>query len=224
MSNYLKINILITISIVLMLILACGACNSTIIKPPDNTDRASMPFTVDNIPYNGTASITAKFSFILKFSPPGNIVKFQLATCHREVLIDKPFEYQYIPVNYIENTPVVCPLIAKAIDDKGQITSAIIDFLFPNPKIKYANASVSCNGKLESKFGFFLCQVRSGLVQRITTDFLPTFAEATGDCPQPKKVDASSYEIIPGIGLCSILFGSNKSDIFRLDLYGYQNK
>lgn len=209
--------------------LMTSGCTSIPTTIPETTTKASMGFTVDNVPFIGTATLPGKSSHIINFKPTSTPVKFMLHTCHRSIELPvNNLSYQYIPVRKLENTSAPCILSATSISNTGESSTALINLLYPDTETSQANAYVACNGELKMHTGGFLCQSQAGLSQMITTSFLPMFSEGSKNCNPLKPASVSpspaDFEIVLSEGFCTYFFGGKDKQTFTLVTYGFSKR
>lgn len=190
--------------------------------PYDLTNRASLPFSVDNTSYQGTAVLQRKSSQTINFVIPKGTLKFMITTCSREEFFPYPdstkaFKYTYVPVMYLENLES-CLMKVTAITDKGETVTGLIDFTAGEE----LEAELSCNGRVEKSKGAGLCQSRKELIQNVEFKEETVFAMGEG-CPEPKQgYISTSYNIPLKSGFCTYQFMSKSKQIYRLTTYGYE--
>lgn len=190
--------------------------------PYDLTNRASLPFIVDDVTYQGTAVLQRKSSQTINFVIPKDTIKFMITTCSREEFFAYPdsnrlFKYTYIPVMYLENLES-CLMKVTAITNRGETVTGLIDFTAGEE----LEGEISCNGKVQKTKGAGLCQSRKGLIQNIEFNEETVFA-AGDDCPEPKQgYISTSYNIPLKGGFCTYQFMNKDKKIYRLTTYGYE--
>lgn len=190
--------------------------------PYELTNRASLPFVVDNVPYQGTAVLPRKSSQTIAFVLPRKTLKFMITTCSREEFFPYPdssgvFKFTYVPVMYIENMES-CMMRATAITDKGETATGLIDFTAGEE----LEASLSCNGKVFNSKGVGLCQSRKDLIQNIEFKEETVYAAGEG-CPEPTEgYISTSYNIALKNGFCTYQFMNKDKKVYRLTTYGYE--
>jgi hypothetical protein len=203
----------------------CGCTTNSLFPgyiPFDLTNRASLPFSVENTSYQGTAVLQRKSSQTINFTIPKGTVKFMITTCSREEFFaypdsSKPFKYIYVPVMYLENLES-CLMKVTAITDKGETVTGLIDFTAGEE----LEGELSCNGKVIKSDGVGLCQSRKELIQNIQFKEETVFAAGKG-CPDPVPgYISTSYNITLKAGFCTYQFMNKDKKIYRLTTYGYE--
>jgi len=190
--------------------------------PYDLTNRASLPFIVENAVYQGTAVLPRKSSQAINFVLPKGTLKLMVTTCSREEFFaypdtSKPFKYNYIPVMFLENMDS-CLMKVTAITEKGETSTGLIDFTAGEE----LQAKLSCNGQVIDSTGVGLCQSRKELIQNIEFNEETVFASGEG-CPEPKQgYISTSYNIALKSGFCTYQFMNKDKKVYRLTTYGYE--
>jgi hypothetical protein len=210
--------------IILALVL-CGCTTNSLFPgyiPYDLTNRASLPFSVEGVNYQGTAVLQRKSSQAINFTIPKGTVKLMVTTCSREDFFaypdsTKPFKYNFVPVMFLENLES-CLMKVTAITDKGETVTGLIDFTAGEE----LEGELACNGKVEKTKGVGFCQSRKDLIQNIEFKEETVFAVGEG-CPEPKQgYISTSYNIPLKGGFCTYQFMNKERKVYRLTTYGYE--
>jgi hypothetical protein len=155
------------LALLALLLSSCGTLQAA--SPQAFTNKADMPFSIDNLQFKGVASVARKSSHVLKFTLPKSVERIVLTTCHgtEEILAPaNPFTYNYIPVHLIEDVDS-CIVKVESASKEAPMTLAVIDFYGEETKLP---AWLTCNRISLRTGGASICQVAAGLIQRITFD------------------------------------------------------
>ncbi len=201
----------------LLLLVFSGCAGVSNLNTADIYKR-EMGVRINGNYYKGTASVGQRTRYHLDIYMPEKPDLLKLATCHRELTVQKPgkhYKYEYIPVPREQEPPCFMELVA--LDKSGENLWGLIDFVSPDETMV---ATVGCNGKtITAVVGSAVCQARVGLVQTIS------FAEevetaAPSRCPELKD-RGDYYEYVMDKETCQYLFANEQGKLFRLMTAGY---
>lgn len=210
--------------LILPLFIALMSCASAPSPASDGKIfRRDMPIEVDEVKYVGGVYVLDHApSYKLTAFPFRKAMVFKASTCHREWVwhdAGKKIEFEYTPQKGLEDKGY-CPLELGAFDTKGQHSWAFIDFKNPGETLP---GFLGCNGRKADVYkGVSVCQSRAGLVQAIAFDDYTEVFNAQ-HCPQPETKDNFLWEIVTGYDRCVYLFRSDRNEMHRLTIIGYDN-
>lgn len=126
---------------------------------------ADMTFTIDGIPYTGTAVVAHKTPRVFKFNLLKNTDFIDIKTCHRHKrfpVSGTTYEFTYIPRPLVENVRS-CTMFVDAVTKEGYLKSAEIDFVDKETMPAFNN----CNGDISQTKGSTICQADIGFKQML---------------------------------------------------------
>lgn len=186
--------------------------------------KPQLPFTVEGIQYQGTASVQRQTVSTIKFIIPEKTELIVVSSCARQEEYWKPqgkeFVYKFNPAIYLENSGS-CLLSFIVVTAIGEFNRILIDY--SNVQSNPLPLDVACNGVWkESDLGADICSIREGLPVRLWPKEKTVIAkDPLSDCEEPKR-DGLMYEITAKKGFC-VYYVMTKTKEFRFTLYGYSS-
>lgn len=189
--------------------------------------RRDAALKVNGVSADGTFVASRAPKYRIEISTKGNLDLLTITTCHREFSAEKlrsgffgknRFEYEFIPVEGIEDVGG-CPLAIGGYEaEKGRHSWAFVDFETPEATLP---ARVLCNGTDRQSRGVSICQSREGLLERIAFD-VPVEVSPDPGCPLPPSIDKKLFEYPVNKGLCVYAFLARDGRFHRLTTIGYE--
>ena len=195
---------------------------STLALNPNAVIKKTMALSVNGKAGIGFISVPMADTYRLDLDFPAKPEIVKIATCHREIIIEKPTTKTFFvgSIKGLENDGL-CQIHVDALDLGGVNSSAIIEI--ENEKL---DGAVICNGESRHVLGVSVCQGKVGLTQRILFFEPVEFEKMAPDCADmiPMAQLGFGYDFDISKGYCTYLFHGKKSDTFhRLSTYGYDD-
>lgn len=182
--------------------------------------RATLQFTVDGMPVNGSALVQRKTSMNIVLNIPKGAVKLEIRSCHRRKIIsapETPFKYRYIPMAFIENWES-CVLQFLVTTKNANLIKGILDF----SSNESLDADLQCDAEDRNSGGLraSFCQAGVGLHQRISFGrTISAYADEGCAAMTPEGLSAFTWRMSKGF--CVYYFRTQEGKDHRLTTYGW---
>lgn len=236
------------LALILSLLFFVG-CASTTTETLDSSTfyKRDMIITdVDSgVSYEGVAVLPRREKYNLKLVAHGKLDLMTLTTCHREDAlvrqwditetetrrlfgkkikkIEHPKEVTLdFELNEFELDRAFCPISITALEQsQGRHSWALIDYF--NPNLFSLNATLECNGNTDEVNGVAICQVREGLIEKITFKE-SVIADANDACLATLNTKTGQeFEIVLAKERCTFIFKNPERKRFKLTTVGYES-
>lgn len=209
----------------LILILFLVSCATSQVTNSGNVPtfpKATIGFSVDNVPKLGTALLEKQKSYSLNVTVPSETLKLYFSTCHRSFEVTgfnnkgEVWKYAYWPISDLE-AQGSCLASIMMIDSNAKTSLAYIDFKDDGT----LDMSGWCSGNFAISKGALFCQARAGLTQNVIFDESVKFV-ASKNCAElieSKTVNTFEYQISEGLCIYTVKGASGKMG--RLTTYGF---